>query len=413
MSKERIPNGDNSGLAQREIKTVAGMPEYSNIEKAYYSELGEKVGNAANYYGNGEVLYSNKNALVDDIESPIDRERLNGMTSRQEARLNDLIWKLSELYGKRKGRSLCPLLENAVEAGYGWGYGCDYTGYIRGLSENEEFYGFTHWYQYAMERYAREEFLPRARAYEKKYISDVQALIEGGLLPEESEWKLQQFRDYKLKYTIVDEVKEQDNAGMCYYNPESDSTITYNISYGLDDDPHSFDDNVSDFEKILCHENTHRIVVSLFDKVIGSENSVHNNNYKESVCGNDPENKEIVTEADRIFREGTTEWLSRIISGATTVDAPIDDEYGSYHVERRVLQYLLNEGDKKINPATWFKVCQDNAVDKIEDRAGRKAVMSALFEAFPSCKTELDVTKLINERFNWYDFQIKKEAKKA
>jgi hypothetical protein len=98
------------------------------------------------------------------------------------------------------------------------------------------------------------------------------------------------------------------------------------------------------------------------------------------------------------------------MTGAVTADADVDDSNGVYHVERRVLNYILRDGLEEIEPKTWFLMCEDTTgSDSPDECKGRDAVKEAIKRAFPDCKIDLDIAKLVVERFQWYDYLAKKE----
>ena len=342
-------------------------------------------------------------------------DRFEGLTLKQEACLDGLIGKLSELYSKRNGQWLSNFLKE--EEGNEWNR--DYeTGnftYIEDLRKSEvsNVHDFARWYDYAMQRYAREYFLPAANRHDETYINAVQKLVSDGVLPESTTQKMSRFAEHKIKYRVVDVFRERDNAGCCtsldvYMELHNDTNsfypeITYAMDTGFGPNKLSSDDDVSKldnnaFKHVLDHEKTHIITRNIFELDFKSDR------------------KDDVFEANRIINEASVEWLTLLMNDSATLEQACNTDilsYGfnagaPYSLERKTLDALLQEGDEMISPETIFLLCGNENINNI-----RAKVFSEFQKAYPEIETELDLVDRILERFNWISYQdkLKKEAK--
>ena len=146
-------------------------------------------------------------------------DRFEGLTLKQEACLDGLIGKLSELYSKRNGQWLSNFLKEEESNEWNRDYETGNFTYIEDLRKSEvsNVHDFARWYDYAMQRYAREYFLPAANRHDETYINAVQKLVSDGVLPESTTQKMSRFAEHKIKYRVVDVFRERDNAGCCVY----------------------------------------------------------------------------------------------------------------------------------------------------------------------------------------------------
>lgn len=142
-------------------------------------------------------------------------DRFEGLTLKQEARLDGLIGKLSELYSKRNGQWLSNFLKEEESNEWNRDYETGNFTYIEDLRKSEvhNVHDFARWYDYAMLRYSREYFLPAANRHDETYINAVQKLVSDGVLPESTTQKMSRFAEHKITYRVVDVFRERDNAG--------------------------------------------------------------------------------------------------------------------------------------------------------------------------------------------------------
>ena len=279
-------------------------------------------------------------------------------------------------------------------------------------TEIHNVHDFARWYDYALQRYAREYFLPAANRHDKMYVNAVQKLISDGVLPESTTQKMSRFAEHKIKYRVVDVFRERDYAGCCtspdvYMEFHDDARnfhpeITYAMDIGFgpnilsrDDDASKLDNNV--FKHVLDHEKTHIITRNIFESDFKSDR------------------KDDVFEANRIINDASVEWLALLMNDGATLGQACNSDILSdglnadapYSLERKTLDALLQEGDVRISPETIFLLCGNENIDNI-----RAKVFGEFQKAYPDILTELDLVDRILERFNWVEYQekLKKEV---
>ena len=342
-------------------------------------------------------------------------DRFEGLTLRDEARLDGLIGKLSELYSKRNGQWLSNFLKEEESNEWNRDYETGNFTYIEDLRKSEvsNVHDFARWYDYALQRYTREYFLPAANRHDQMYTNAVQKLISDGILPESTTQKMSRFAEHKIKYRVVDVFRERDYAGCCtsldiytkFHDDDSSfyPEITYAMDIGFGPDILSRDDDVSKldnntFKHVLDHEKTHIITRNIFEPDFEGDR------------------KDDVFEANRIINEASVEWLTLLMNDSATLEQACNTDilsYGfnagaPYSLERKTLDALLQEGDEKISPETIFLLCGNENINNI-----RAKVFSEFQKAYPEIETELDLVDRILERFNWISYRdkLKKEAK--
>ena len=338
-------------------------------------------------------------------------DRFEGLTLKQEARLDGLIGKLSELYSKRNEQWLSNFLKEEESNEWNRDYETGNFTYIEDLrrSEVSNVHDFARWYDYALQRYAREYFLPAANQHDEVYTNAVQKLISDGVLPESTTQKMSRFAEHKIKYRVVDVFRERENAGCCtspdvYMELHNDTSsfypeITYAMDIGFgpnilsrDDDVSKLDNNA--FKHVLDHEKTHIITRNIFEWDFKSDR------------------KDDVFEANRIINEASVEWLALLMNGkATLKQACVSEDYNvgfnadaPYSLERITLDALLQGGDMRISPTTIFSLCGSEEISEV-----RAKVFNEFQKAYPEILTKLDLVDLILERFNWIEYQEKLE----
>ena len=341
-------------------------------------------------------------------------DRFEGLTLRQEARLDGLIGKLSELYSKRNGQWLSNFLKEEGSNEWNRDYETGNFTYIEDLrrSEVSNVHDFARWYDYALQRYAREYFLPAATRHDETYINAVQKLISDGVLPESTTQKMSRFAEHKIKYRVVDVFRERENVGCCtspdvYMELHNDTSnfypeITYAMDIGFGPNVLSRDDDVSKldnnaFKHVLDHEKTHIITRNIFEWDFKSDR------------------KDDVFEANRIINEASVEWLALLMNNSATLEQAcnsdiLSDDFNAdapYSLERKTLDALLQGGDMRISPTTIFSLCGSEEISEV-----RAKVFNEFQKAYPEILTKLDLVDLILERFNWIEYQekLKKEA---
>lgn len=341
-------------------------------------------------------------------------DRFEGLTLKQEARLDGLIGKLSELYSKRNGQWLSNFLKEEESNEWNRDYETGNFTYIADLRKTEahNVHDFARWYDYALQRYSREYFLPAANRHDEGYIESVQGLIEDGVLPESTAKKMSIFAEHKINYRVVNVFREREYAGCCtspdVYSEFHDDArgfrpeITYTMDIGFGPNILSQDDDISKlenntFKHVLDHEKTHIITRNIFESDFKSER------------------KADIFEANRIINEASVEWLALLMNGNATLEQACDSETFSagfntdapYSLERKTLDALLQGGDVRIPPTTIFSLCGNEEIVEV-----RAKVFSEFQKAYPEILTKLDLVDLILERFNWIEYQekLKKEV---
>lgn len=341
-------------------------------------------------------------------------DRFEGLTLRDEARLDGLIGKLSELYSKRNGQWLSNFLKEEESNEWNRDYETGNFTYIEDLRKSEvsNVHDFARWYDYALQRYTREYFLPAANRHDQMYTNAVQKLISDGILPESTTQKMSRFAEHKIKYRVVDVFRERDYAGCCtsldvytkFHDDDSSfyPEITYAMDIGFgpnilsrDDDVSKLDNNA--FKHVLDHEKTHIITRNIFEPDFEGDR------------------KDDVFEANRIINEASVEWLALLMNNSATLEQAcstdiLSDGFNAdapYSLERKTLDALLQEGDERISAETIFLLCGNENINNI-----RAKVFGEFQKAYPDILTELDLVDRILERFNWVEYQekLKKEA---
>lgn len=405
---EMIVGGRGSGG----LDSTETLWNVRGIERVYTDRNGVEVG-PLNYDGDGEILYER---FFDSPGGGGD-SRLNDDVNRlSESKIemeDSLIFVLSQLYGKRDGKYLSRVLEKVendewgfYKKEYNWGQsgGYSYIEYLRthdSSEGDEEFYKFMQWYDYAFKRYAREKFLPEARRYEAEYVSKVRAEVESGLLPESTIQKLALIEAHEVKYAVVDAFNRQDIGGSCSRFNKDNPIVTYHVEFGLDektDLPLYYSRAATNFQGVLAHELSHLLVEGLFG-VYGSTWDYLENRTKLSELLPDSL-VETVVEADRIVVEGVTEWLKGILIGDAD-ESKADTDGGVYHVERQVIDDLLNGGLERVSAREFFALC-DESGEELE--TNRSKLVNVLLLAYPDCHDKYDLAEKICERFNWFEY---------
>ena len=341
-------------------------------------------------------------------------DRFEGLTLKQEARLDGLIGKLSELYSKRNGQWLSNFLKEEESNEWNRDYETGNFTYIADLRKTEahNVHDFAGWYDYALQRYSREYFLPATNRHDEGYIESVQGLIEDGVLPESTAKKMSIFAEHKINYRVVNVFREREYAGCCtspdVYSEFHDDArgfrpeITYAMDIGFGPNILSQDDDISKlenntFKHVLDHEKTHIITRNIFESDFKSER------------------KADIFEANRIINEASVEWLALLMNGKATLKQACASETfnvefnadAPYSLERKTLDALLQGGDVRISPTTIFSLCGSEEIVEV-----RAKVFSEFQKAYPEILTKLDLVDLILERFNWIEYQekLKKEV---
>lgn len=338
-------------------------------------------------------------------------DRFEGLTLKQEVRLDGLIGKLSELYSKRNGQWLSNFLKEEESNEWNRDYETGNFTYIEDLrkSEAHNVHDFARWYDYALQRFSREYFLPAANRHDEMYVYSLQGLIRDGVLPESTAEKMSTFIEHKIDYRVVDVFREREYAGCCtssdVYSEFHDDAknfrpkITYAMDIGFGPNILSQDDDISKlengtFKHVLDHEKTHIITRNIFESDFKSER------------------KSDIFEANRIINEASVEWLALLMNGkATLKQACVSEDYNvgfnadaPYSLERKTLDTLLQGGDMRISPTTIFSLCGSEEISEV-----RAKVFNEFQKAYPEILTKLDLVDLILERFNWIEYQEKLE----
>ena len=394
------------------IESTDTLWDMTDVKRVYITKDGDRI-DPKDYTGDGEVIYERSSL---ESSTPL-KEEVQPLSADEIERENYLIFILSRLYGKRDGKYLSKVLEHVESDDYyfcpnigQYGY-LDYLKNHNSPDDDSDFYQFAQWYDYALKKYAREKFLPKARQFETEYAKKIRFNIALGLFPESTAAKLAPFDTHSIKYSIIDAFNEQDMGGSCTKTSKNDLTIRFRIEYGLGDEdalPHAFHSRVSDFQQVMGHESTHMLFVSLFGVYDNDSTENWDAKYKKREALEQTLSKsqlEIIEEADRILTEGAVEWITQILNG-TTDASKADTPDGAYHIERRVIDSLLNDGAEIINARVLFSLCAMSG-DELETNRGK--LFDALFRSYPDCQTQLDIAEKIVERFNWFKYQSKQE----
>jgi hypothetical protein len=350
---------------------------------------------------------------VENLQGHEYLDRFEGLSLKQEARLDGLIGKLSELYSKRNGQWLSNFLKEEESNEWNRDYETGNFTYIADLRKTEahNVHDFARWYDYALQRYSREYFLPAANRHDEAYIESIQGLIRDDVLPESTAKKMSTFDEHKINYRVVDVFREREYAGCCtsldVYSEfhDDDENFRPEITYAMDigfGPILSQDDDISKlengtFKHVLDHEKTHIITRNIFESDFKSER------------------KADIFEANRIINEASVEWLALLMNGKATLKQACASETfnvefnadAPYSLERKTLDALLQGGDVSISPTTIFSLCGSEEIVEV-----RAKVFNEFQKAYLEILTKLDLVDLILERFNWIEYQekLKKEA---
>lgn len=405
---------ENHDRPSGKIESTETMWDVLDIEKEYYNDSIRT--SPKSYTGNGEILFERSSP---ESKAPF-KEMVRPLSNNEKKRENHLIFVLSNLYGKRNGKYLSKVLKETEEdddQSFYFHYideQYDYLAYLKNHNSPDydaDLYQFTQWYDYALKRYAREKFLPKARQHETEYAKKVRANIVSGLFPESTAAKLAPFDGHAINYFIVDAFNEQDLGGACVKRNKDDLTIKYHIELGLGDEevlPFSYSSKVSDFQEVMAHESTHILFPSLFglydhDYGEGWETVYKRRKTLRKALSESQLNTMI--KADEIITEGAVEWITQILNEATST-SKANTPGGAYHTERLVIDSLLNDGLERIEAGVLFSLCA-MAGDELE--ANREKLFDALFRAYPDCQTKLDIAEKIVERFNWFEYRSRED----
>ncbi len=389
------------------IDSTKSIWDVMDIQKQYYTKEGEPI-RPSNYSGGGEIFYERSSF---ESKTPF-KEEVRFLSDTKKERENSLIAVLSKLYGKRDGKHLSKVLENAESEDfyiYEDGH-VDYLDYLEDHNSTDydaDFYQFAQWYDYALKRYAREKFLPKVRQHETEYAAKIRASIASGLLPESTVAKLVPFDTHDINYSIVDAFNDQDFRGVCSKAIKNDLLVKYHIELGLGDDeafPSEYQSGVNDFEEVMNHESTHVLFTSpfgLYDNDMDED--WHSISKRHNALSHTLSESQLETimEADEIITEAAVEWITQILNGATDT-SKADTPGGAYHTYRQVLDSILNDGLEKIDARVLFSLCAE-AGEELE--ANREKLFDALLRAYPDCETKYDIAEKIVGRFRLLEYQ--------
>lgn len=403
---------ENHDRPSGKIESTETLWDMTDIERIYITKGGNRI-DPKDYTGDGEIIYERSGF---ESNTPL-REEVRPLSGDEIERENHLIFILSGLYGKRDNKYLSKVLESVENDEYYFCPNIEQYGYLDYLKDHNspkydaDFYRFAQWYDYALKKYAREKFLPKARQYETEYAKKVRSNIALGLFPESTATKLAPFDTHSIKYSIIDAFNEQDIGGKCIKHNKNDLTIKYRIEYGLGDEkvlPLEYQSRTSDFQQVMTHESTHMLFTSLFGVYDNDSTENWDTKYKKREALEQALSKsqlETIEKADEIITEGAVEWITQILNEATST-SKANTPGGAYHTERLVIDSLLNDGLERIEAGVLFSLCA-MAGDELE--ANREKLFDALFQSYPDCQTKLDIAEKIVERFNWFEYQSRED----